>query len=389
MFKHILLSSLVCASLSAQSFEIFLQNALQNSPYLQANNLNKEQAQEFSSLTTRYKNPTLELEASNFSPDLGESEIGYRFALRQPIRLWGVSANREDFAAAKEEQSLSLVRLKRAEFVREISLVFSEYKSALSAEVLAKEELIISEKIVEISKARYKNGTVARVKYLQAKVDQHRVKNRLDELAIKRLKSYYKLLTLSGLSEEVEIGSDYIFTLSVSSTTENSAELNFAKTEVKSSLSSAQLSANKIEWIDLVGEFEQEPNQSIARLGVEIPLAVFNTKSEEKKISQIEAKKSELLVQNLTNTTMLKLKEIKKSLTMLEKLQKSTQILLDYQEELLKMYEDAYKVANIDLIELQIVKNQMIQTESKAIEIQLSLEQKIIEHNFLTGEYNE
>jgi len=152
------------------------------------------------------------------------------------------------------------------------------------------------------------------------------------------------------------------------------------------------LHSNRVEWIDLYGEFESEPDQSIARVGVDIPLAIFNTKSQERTIAKLQAKKSELISENINTTLSMKLKELSRSiesLSGLSGLQLSTSELYKSQKELLLMYEDAYKIASIDLIELQVIKNQMIKTKEDAIEIELSKEQNIIQHNFLTGEYNE
>ena len=53
------------------------------------------------------------------------------------------------------------------------------------------------------------------------------------------------------------------------------------------------------------------------------------------------------------------------------------------------MYEDGYKIANINLVELQLIKNQMISTKEKLIEIQTQKEKNIIGYNYLTGAYNE
>jgi cobalt-zinc-cadmium efflux system outer membrane protein len=79
--KSILVLLSLCAVLSAESFDTFLQKAVKNSPYLKANALKVEQAQEASSLIQRYKNPTLSLEASEFTPDVGNRDAGYRAAL--------------------------------------------------------------------------------------------------------------------------------------------------------------------------------------------------------------------------------------------------------------------------------------------------------------------
>jgi len=389
MFKNILLSTLVCASLNAQSFEIFLQNAIQNSPYLKANSLNVKQAKELSTLTTRYKNPTLALEVSNFSPDIGDNDIGYRAALSQPIRLWGVGANQESLANAQIEETQSLLTLSRAHFIAKLSSLYINYKSSVCAVNLAKEELLISKKIAFISKTRYEAGTIARVKFIQAKVDTARVATALTHREAEKVSAYYSLLGFAGLYEEEEIETSYRFILSETNNLENSAQIAYMKKQGLRAEAEAELNANKLEWINLYGEFEQEPDQSIARVGVAIPLAIFNTKSQERRVAQLEAKKVSLITENISNAKKMKLRELAKSLSILKSLHESSQKLLSSQEELLKIYEEAYKVANIDLIELQMIKNQMILTKEKIIKIKQKQEQKIVEHNLLTGEYND
>ena len=387
--KKLLLIPFLSAILYAQSFNTFLEDALKNSPYLKANYLSTEQANENANLTTRYENPTLSLEASNFSPDIGNNDIGYRAALSQPIRLWGVGDDRSKFADAQTYEAKSLVILNRANFVAELSFLFIDYKSRVNAEILAKEELLISQKIALISKERYESGTIARVKFIQAKLDALRVENSLNERRAETITTYYALLGLAGLNKEPELEISHEFTLSANNSLENSAEIAYVKSQGLRASAKAELNSNKLEWINLYGEFEQEPDQSIARVGVDIPLVIFNTKSEEKKIAKLEAKKVTLLATNISNAKEMKLKELEKSLAVLESLSESTHTLLSSQEELLSMYENGYKVANIDLIELQMIKNQMIETKEKAIIIKRQQEQKIVEHNLLTGEYND
>jgi len=389
MFKNILLSTVLCATLSAQSFEIFLQNSIKNSPYLKANSLSIAQANERAGVTTRYENPILSIEASNFSSDVGRSEVGYRAAISQPIRLWGISANRKDFANTQTSEAKSLVTLNRANLVANLSLLYIDYKSSVNVERLAEEELLISQKISLISKEHYENGTIARVKYIQAKLDASRVENTLNERKAATITTYYALLGLAGANEEVDIETAHKFVLSSNNSLENSAEIDYLKKQGLRASAEAELNANKLEWINLYGEFEQEPDQDIARVGVDIPLIFFNTKSEEKRIAKLQAKKLKLLTTNISNTRTMKLREIEKSLSVLDMLSRSTQILLASQQELLSMYEDAYKEASVNLIELQIIKNQMILTKEKAIIIKRQQEQKIVEHNLLTGEYND
>ncbi|MDF1883181.1 TolC family protein [Sulfurimonas sp. SAG-AH-194-C21] len=387
--KKLLLVPLLIGTLQAQNFEAFLAESLQKSPLLQTNALSLKQAEQKATLTTRYKNPTLSLEVSNFSLDAGGSEAGYSAGLTQPIRLWGVSGAREELASAQVLQTKASVKLSRATFVRTLSSLYAKYKKAVGAESLANEELLIAEKIAKISQSRFENGTIAKVKYIQASLDSKRIQNFLAQMKVNKTMAYYRMMGFRGLNEEIEVDTVYSFSLSKTSETVTNAQIELSRASVKTAAASAQLNSNKLEWVNLYGTFEQEPDQSIARVGVNIPLVVFNTKSQEKKIAKLATDKAEFVTENLTQQIAFKLRELKTSIDTLEVVEETSKELLVSQRELLAMYEEGYKIANIDLIELQTIKNQLIQTKANLLNITLLQELKIIEHNFLTGTYNE
>ena len=62
---------------------------------------------------------------------------------------------------------------------------------------------------------------------------------------------------------------------------------------------------------------------------------------------------------------------------------------LKTQEKLLKMFEDSYKIANVNLLELQIIKNKTIKTEEFIIKIKSALNINTINTNYTTGTYND
>lgn len=387
--KLLLSIALVASLAQAESFETFLDTALQTSPYLESNRLNIEQSNVQARLTQRYKNPSLELELSNFSTDADGNKGGYRAGLSQPLRLWGIGDDRKTLATAQKAEAQSFVKLNRANFVLSTSRAYSRYKYALAREALREEELEISQTILDISRARFDNGTIARVKFMQAEVDVHRGENRLNRAKVERLSSYYQLLATAGVTETPSIDDGYEFKLALGEDATDAASLLYVKSKRASAAAKAKLNANRLEWVNLYGEFEKEPDQKIARVGVSIPLILFNAKKEEKKIAQLEAKKRELQAKNMDNSLRMRLKKIETSIEALKRLEQSTAKLLQSQEKLLAMYRDGYKIANINLVELQSIKNQMIQTKADSLEIRYSKEQNIIQYNFLVGEYNE
>jgi len=389
MFKKSILVSLgLCAILSAQDFDTFLQNALHNSPYLQANKLAISQADANSAIVQRYKNPTLELEASRFRPDRESDANGYRAALTQPIRLWGVGDDRASLADATKAEAKEFVTLKRADFIKRLSLLYIEYSINSSLLALAQEEMQVAQTIVDISYARYDAGTIAKIKYLQAKVDLLRSQNILQEQKAKTVASYYKLLAFAGLQEEVEIEKDYNFRLTASNDSQ-APSLAYIAAQQKKQEAAATLNTHKIEWMSLYGEVEKERDQKSYRVGIEIPLAIFNTKKEERTIAKLQAKKSAFLLKNQQQQLGIVLKSIKKELALLQGVLDSTQKLYATQKELLVMYEEGYKIANINLIELQNIKNQMIATKEKTITLKKKIQQNIVNYNYAVGAYNE
>ena len=389
MFQNIFLSSLLCASLYAVDFETFLADSLEKSPLLKTNALSLEQVDENAKLLTRYKNPSLSLEASHFSADVGSSAQGYRAAISQPLRLWGVSDAREALGNAQKEQTIASVKLARANFIAQFSSLYAEYKLSVFTEELTQEELEIVQYIAGISKERYKNGTIARVKFIQASLDEKRVKNFLAQAKVAKMSAYYRLIGWSGVNEELNVDTDYSFILSKKNDTRSNAQVAFLRANVKNADANAEINTNKLEWVNLNAEFEQVPNQSITRVSVDIPLVIFNTKSQEKRIAKLESQKAEFITENFTQQVVFKLRKLQNSITRLREVEKTATELLDELQELLNMYEEGYKIANTNLIELQSIKNQFIKTKANLLNIKLKKELNIIEHNFLTGTYNE
>jgi len=390
MKKILLFSFSLTLTLWAQDFESFKQEALQNSPYLKANALKVQSAVQKSEITTRYKNPILGLEASQFSQNGASSnESGYRVELTQPIRLWGVGEDRENLANAQEQRAKKSVVLTKAAFIRELSLRYVAYKRLVHLQALAAEELVIAQKIADISKARFENGTIARVKYLQAKMDMQRIKNSVNTLKIAKTDAYYNLLSFAGLTSQRDIEANYGFTLKKNDVASKSPELEYLYANERVAAATAELASNKLEWIDLRAEFENEPDQDIYRVGVNIPLVIFNAKTQEKQIAKLQSKQQTFLYEQKENANSFTLRKIEQLIEKLSLVQQSTKELQASQKELLLMYEDGYKIANIDLIELQLIKNQMISTKEKLIDIDTQKENNIIEYNYLTGAYNE
>lgn len=386
--KTLLTFVLFCTYLNADSFENFLERAVKESPLLKAYALQIKQSVQEGQALTRYKNPNLELEASSFNPDAGETGIGYRAAYAQPIRLWSVGNTQEELADTTVALFQANYKQARAAFIRDLSLQYTNYAENGKMLVLALEELEIASNIFQISKARYEAGSVSRGVMLQAKVDLNMVVARVQTLKLSKQRQYYALLKNAGITEEITLDAEHTFNNTTSKNVENPELLQLQKRQSQA-LANAELNSNNVQWINIVGEYEKEPSQDIFRIGASIPLAFFNTKKQEKQIATLEAKRSEMLSTNVQSQLDIEMKRLNFEYDALGKLQKVDEDILNDEAELLKMYESGYKIANINLLALQDAKSRLIETKERLIKIKVERDRITIVQNYLQGNYND
>ncbi|QOY55163.1 TolC family protein [Candidatus Sulfurimonas marisnigri] len=389
MLKNIIMSLLLCTFLSAESFDEFLQKAIKNSPYMESSALAVKQTKEQGNILTRYENPTLELEYSSFEPDIGSNDNGYRIGYSQPIRLWGVSEDKKNLTDANNKNADINYAQKRAIFIRDISLAYTSYSEANKLLNLSDESLSIAKKIYEISIARLESGTISQGIKLQAQVDYEMSKNSKSTLSLAAMDSYYSLLKIAGISKEIELENDYEFKINSNIENIENPTIKVLRSQQYQALSEAQLNSNTVESIDLFAEIENEPEQDVLRVGVNLPLAIFNNRSQEKTIAMLQASRIELLMKNENARLNMDFIRLKKERKALVELNVNNEKILKTQLKLLKMYEDGYKISNINLLQLQDIKHKVIQTKRALIQIYTALNQNAIYTNFYQGTYNE
>ena len=389
MNKLLLSLILLSTATLAEDFEQFLDKAIKQSPYLKSSALVVEQKKEEGGMLTRYANPNLELEYSSFQPSIGSSDNGYRVSYSQPIRLWSVGDDKEALVEANVHNANANYSQKRALFVRDISLSYSSYLQSKQLVALGQQELQIAKIIYDISLARFESGSISEGLKLQAQVDYEMIDNLQDNLALSSTNIYYKLLKIAGINEEIELDDAYDFKIINSAKNLQNPSIAVIKTQQNQALKSAKLNSNAIEWVNLFAELENEPDQNIYRAGVNIPLAIFNNKSEEKSIAILQATRSELLIKNEQSRLNIEITRLQRERQSLIKLNEKSKNILKTQLRLLKMYEDGYKIANTSLLQLQDIKTKVILTKKMIIKTNTALNQNAIYTNYNQGNYNE
>lgn len=371
--------------LIADDFQIFLQKAINQNSYLKSSYLSINQAQEENSKLLRYKNPSLGFEYSNNS----KNDSSYVASYSQPMRLWGIEKEKRNLGQAVIQSAKSQYNIDLANFIKNISMAYTKYNEYQKLLKLGKEEINIAKKIYDISKSKYEEGTISQAVMLQSKVAYMTLEEQNDSLSLEAIQSYYELLKYAGIKEEILLEPDYNFYTNKNINIEKNPYLLSLKDLEKKSNLNTIVNSNKIEWIDLYAEYEKDSDQDISRLGLNIPLTIFNTKSEEKMFSKIEAQKKALLVENKIAQLNIDILRLTKELNALFKRQIKNKLILQTEEELLMMFIQRYKISQSNLLELQDVKNKVIQTKKRLIKINTALNQNAINKNYLQGNYNE
>lgn len=385
---RIILPILLGMSLYGMEFEEFYKQALENSPYLKGNALKVDAAKEEANIVTRYKNPTLELEYSQFDAADSSSESGERVSLSQPVRLWGVGDAREDLADGLQKEAKSSFALTKALFTKKLLDRYVDYKRNLQREKLARKASEIAKRIYEISLERFKNGTIAKADMIQSRLDYKLARAKQKEAELAKLQSYYDLLAFAGFTKEVTLGSDYAEELADTQEQTNPL-LQLHQSRATLARSKERLYGNKIEWVSVYAEYEGEPSDDIYRVGLSIPLPLFNTRKEERTKAMLEAKSAKLLAENTKRSLDIKFIALDKKRALQHKLIKRLEEGLKEGEELLALFEEGYRIANIDIVQLQQVKAALIKTKASLIDAKAKLELNIIETNYLQGKYND
>ncbi|HQS67700.1 MAG TPA: TolC family protein [Sulfuricurvum sp.] len=366
----------------AETFDTFLTHVVDKNPYLNASALMIDNARLEGKKLSRYDNPTIEMEASNF-----QTSYGYRMAFNQPVRVWGVGDDKEKIARSLSANAKASVTMVRSSFIKELSLLYTDFAQNQKLAELANEELQIAQSIKEVSKQRYANGSLSKALMLQSSVVYADAQANVMEYEKEKVKSYNALREYAGVTEEVIIESDSIFTRI--SQVNQSPNLVLLESQNDLKLAQTKLETRTIESIGVFGEYEKEPGQNIYRAGISIPIPMFNTKQEEKSIQELQLRQNTLLLKAQKNRIQARENLLLNEIDSLEHVLQKRQENLKNALELFKMYRDAYAIANVNLMEFYEIKNRRIATQKEMISVQSQINRSTIEYNYLQGAYNE
>jgi cobalt-zinc-cadmium efflux system outer membrane protein len=388
MYK-IAIGLFVVAHLHAQSYEDLLGQAINNSVKLQLIQKQQEQISLNGQIERRYENPNLELEIADFSSQFvtKSNSFGARIGISQSIPLPHIQKDREFIIQNQINVVQKQYSVEKSNFIYGFNLKYLAYKKAQNLLALHEKSIMLSKEILETVNQRYQEGAVAKSDYLEAKLEYSRTQNRRANLLFDVSKTKNELLAFSNITNAEFIESGHLFLLAQQTLLHSTIELGKAKNQV--SQAKLELLQHSIESIEFFSELEKEPDQDIFRVGVSIALPTFNVKSEERQLEKIKIANQALRMVNQERLLLLEIEQLKSENSQLEQLKQRNQSLISSQEELFNMYQQSYRIAKVNLLKLQQIKEQRIINQEKILESNFAIEQNNIKINYLQGAYSE
>jgi len=202
---------------------------------------------------------------------------------------------------------------------------------------------------------------------------------------------YYQLLATAGLSEKVSLSKAFIYDISAANTKSSKTTPLEAILLAKEKLyqSKAIATQGSFTQYELNTELEKEPDQSIFRVGVSIPLAINHNRSEERMLAKLQQNQVALERRQLTVTLKHQKLMLKSAIRELTAQYHALQSLQKEQKELTALLQEGYTISKGSLFELMTAKNRLIQTRKALLQTQKTINEKKIALRFLQGAYND
>jgi outer membrane protein TolC len=391
MIRIIMIS--LCFSLSAfgMSYEKFKQYTLTHAKRLQKQKLSLQATHVKNTILLRSKNPSLNLETSRFIPNQGTTHFGYSVIATQPIRTDNFYDALTYKADANRLLQTAYVTQGKAEYIKNLETLYTEYVYQSKLLSLLKEEYTLSNKVTKIVKERYTDGSENKVAYLQAKTNTLSLKTQMYSTKQALNTRYYQLLAIAGFKKRVTLSKRFIYPVSAKTTlsTKRHPQQKILNAKAKVLESRIRQNNSSIENFELYGGIENVPNQSILRVGINVALPIFNNKSEEKRLAQLQYQQLSLDSEQLDIDIHAKKMMLKSSIQELSNQYYTLKRLIIEQKKLNTLLQEGYKIAQGSIFVMMSAQNKLIQTQKSLLQTEKMINNQKIELRFIQGQYND
>ena len=378
-------------TLFGMSYEQFKRHTLQNSKILKSQTLTLQSTTQENNILLRTANPVLSIEGSRFNENVGDNSFGYAVAASQTIRMPGYMDGLQSKAKASSLLSQAFATQGRAGYLKTLEEFYTQYVYQNKMLSLLKQEYTLSNRVTQMVKERYESGSENKVAYLQAKTETLTLKTQMYTTKQQQSTLYYQLLAVAGFSSKVSLEKRFIY--SVSSKTKNSSKLSPQQQVIKAKgkvfQSDYSMNQNALQNYNLYAGMEKEPEQSILRFGLNIPLSIHNDRSEERMLAKLKMQQTQLDTEQLNINTHSQKQMIKVAIRELANQYYALRTLQQEQQELTTLLQEGYKIAKGSLFQLMTAKNKLIQTRKVLLQTQKMINDQKIALRFLQGDYND
>ena len=378
--------------LNAEDFKYLLNKALESNSNLKSSEIEVELAKEKGSILTRFDNPTIDFNYSNYKlKEKRNKDNGQGISVTQKIVPWYVANDKERLSEATIKNEVNKYNLDKQEFIKELSIRYTIYAKSKSFLDVIRESHKIAIKVYEISNERYKVGAISKAELLQSEIELMEIKKKKDELNLDVMNNYYDLIQFAGIEENqhFDLDSTYKFKVTSNTTLEKNPFINSEESKKDMLLAESKLNSNVIDSFDLTYSYNEEPDQVVNQVGISLPLPIFNSKSEESKIAKLTAMKMNLLVDKEKQQAAKEYEKLIKERILLNDLKIANENVLNLQLDSLSMLIEKLKISQISILDIQNSKAKLIQTMTDIVNIDTALNQNAISINYITGEYND
>ena len=373
------------------SYAKFKKHTLKHAKVLQSQELDVQKIKHENNIALRTPNPTLGVEVGRYDPEFSGAAYGYRISASQTVRTHGYLDALSSKAKAHTLLSRAYVKEGKAKYIKSLEDLYTEYVYASKMLSLLKQEIKLSSKMMRVAKERYVNGSETKVSYLQAKTQTLTLKTQMHTTKQKMNSLYYKLLAQGGFSKKVSLSKKFIY--SVSNKNKRSKKLN---TQQKILLAKEKLYASQIRMhenhfnsYDISTELEKEPEQSILRLGISLPLPLRHNKEEEKALARLKLAQLKLDQGQFSLDMKSQKKMFKSSIRELSQQYHALKNLKKEQQSLTHLLTEGYNIAQGSLFELMLTKNRLIQTKKSLLLTHKEINHMKIALRLIQGDYGD
>jgi len=376
------------------SYAKFKRHTLKHAKVLQSQALNVEKTKHENNIALRTPNPTLGLEVGRYDPDFSGDAYGYSISASQTIRTDGYLDALTSKAKAKTLLSRAYTAQSKAQYIRKIEALYTEYVYESKMLLLLKEESKLSAKMTSVAKERYLNGSETKVSYLQArtqtltlKTQMHTTKQQMNSLS-------YTLLAMGGFSKKVSLSKKFIYSVSakikgIKSNSKYNSKQKILLAKEKLYASELHMNQNRFNSYDITTGIEKEPEQSILRVGISVSLPLRHNKEEEKALARLKMQQLKLDRGQLSLDIKSQKQMLRSAIRELSQQYHALRVLKKEQQSLSNLLTEGYNIAQGSLFELMLTKNRLIQTKKSLLQTHKKINHQKIALCLLQGNYND